>query len=178
LAAIGGQRLDALDQLRFPTVERRDNRMGAPRRAQSVGGRETSKSVLIQPFDKNGDAFPTGKARAPRDLVRDAKLQQTRDAIVDNIERRSDHITFNATRGDRTDEPSGVVDDEMRAKRARRRAESFNHGRNGDARASVAPILRLSQDFGFVGQYCYPCLSAGNNNIIFVGKRSTLGDFL
>ena len=149
---MGGKRVVPVDQTRRAALQRRRDRMGAPRRAQPVGGGEQFHSRLIEPFDENGDASATGETRAPRHFVRHAKLEQARSAIDDDVERGGDHVALDAARGHGAEEASRFVDDEMRTKRPWRRAESLDHGRDGDAGSGAAPTFRLNQYFGFLGQ--------------------------
>src|SRR5690349_5383295 len=69
----------------------------------------------IDPFHVNPDASAAGQTDPPRRLVGDAELQHPRLAVLDHVGRLRDDGALDAASGNRSEEITVLVDDEVAA---------------------------------------------------------------
>src|SRR3546814_4960872 len=89
---------------------------------------------------------PAGEADVTGLFVADAEVEQLRLAGLDDVDRFEDDRTFDAAAGDGALEGAGLVDDELAADGAGRRAPGGDDGGERHTLAGAAPRGGLLQD--------------------------------
>src|SRR5579862_1519133 len=97
--------------------------------------------ILLHLFHEHPDSAAAGQADLPGGLIGDAEFQHFRLAALDHIERLGDHGALDAAAGHRAEKIALLVDNEVRADRARRRAPGLDHRRQRHRAPVLAPIL-------------------------------------
>src|SRR5262245_18211450 len=127
------------------------------RRAARSALRPLRMSSFIGPsihlLHVNADRAAARQADLPGRLVGDAELQRLRLAALDHVDRLGDHRAFDAAARYAPQELALVVDHQVRADRARRRAPGLHYGRERDPAALLAPVLGRLQDVFIARQH-------------------------
>jgi len=103
-------------------------------------------SVSVELFEIDRD-FPTaGEANLPRGFVSDTECEELRPAGANDAGGFRDDRSLDASAGNRAEKIPVAIDDEMTARRARRRTPGFDDGRDRDLTPLAPPFLRRGED--------------------------------